>query len=107
MPARTCCCTRCWTSPIREVSLDIVEHSFTCPYCWESITMLLDLSVEAQEYVEDCEVCCNPIAVSVHADAGGLQSFEVIAQALSCGGRHGAVAHAIDTGRVSIHNIGF
>ena len=23
--------------------------------------MLLDLSAELQDYVEDCEVCCNPI----------------------------------------------
>ncbi len=26
--------------------------------------MLLDLSADDQSYVEDCEVCCNPITVS-------------------------------------------
>ena len=26
--------------------------------------MLLDFSVRRQTYVEDCEVCCNPIEVS-------------------------------------------
>ena len=26
--------------------------------------MLLDLSAGNQSYVEDCEVCCNPITVS-------------------------------------------
>jgi cysteine-rich CPXCG protein len=26
--------------------------------------MVLDLSVRRQSYVEDCEVCCNPIEVS-------------------------------------------
>lgn len=27
--------------------------------------MLLDNSVQNQNYIEDCEVCCNPIQVSV------------------------------------------
>jgi hypothetical protein len=26
--------------------------------------MVLDLSVRKQTYVEDCEVCCNPIEIS-------------------------------------------
>ena len=40
------------------------EHFFQCPYCWEEISMLLDTSV-SQTYVEDCEVCCNPIELTV------------------------------------------
>jgi hypothetical protein len=27
--------------------------------------MLLDISVYKQSYIEDCEVCCNPIELSV------------------------------------------
>jgi len=38
--------------------------------------MLLDLSVPEQRYVEDCEVCCRPLEVSVAAEAGGLVAFE-------------------------------
>ena len=26
--------------------------------------MIVDLSVRRQTYVEDCEVCCNPIEIS-------------------------------------------
>ena len=26
--------------------------------------MVLDMSVSRQRYVEDCEVCCNPIEIS-------------------------------------------
>ena len=40
------------------------EHFFQCPYCWEEISMLLDPSVHKQEYIEDCEVCCNPIQIT-------------------------------------------
>lgn len=38
-----------------------------CPYCGEPIEVILDLSVEQQEYVEDCSVCCRPIVMSVTA----------------------------------------
>jgi len=50
------------------------EHHFQCPYCWEEISMLLDPSV-SQTYVEDCEVCCNPITVSVRFQEGELETF--------------------------------
>lgn len=41
----------------------MLEHFFQCPYCWEQISMLLDSSQD-QTYIEDCEVCCNPIQIS-------------------------------------------
>ena len=40
------------------------ERFFQCPYCWEEISMLFDSSVHKQTYIEDCEVCCNPIEVT-------------------------------------------
>ncbi|MAM15690.1 MAG: CPXCG motif-containing cysteine-rich protein [Flavobacteriaceae bacterium] len=39
------------------------EHFFQCPYCWEDISMLLDSSLVSTEYIEDCEICCNPINI--------------------------------------------
>lgn len=53
----------------------MLEHEFQCPYCWESITMLLDRSVSKQTYIEDCEICCNPIEVSVEFNQEELTSF--------------------------------
>ncbi len=53
-----------------------LEHRFVCPYCWEQITMLLDLSASGQTYVEDCEVCCNPINVVFGVLANDLNYFE-------------------------------
>jgi hypothetical protein len=38
--------------------------------------MLLDLTAGAQSYVEDCEVCCNPISVSYDVEDGAVASFE-------------------------------
>jgi len=52
-----------------------MEHHFICPYCGEEISMVLDLSVRRQTYIEDCEVCCNPIEVSYAVEADSLASF--------------------------------
>jgi len=52
------------------------EHFFQCPYCWEDISMILDSSVRHQTYIEDCEVCCNPIEVSPRFENGDLIGFE-------------------------------
>ena len=52
-----------------------MEHSFICPYCGEEISMVLDLSVLSQTYVEDCEVCCNPIEISYSVQDDTLAEF--------------------------------
>ena len=46
----------------------------SCPYCGEVITLFLDLSVEAQTYIEDCSVCCQPMTVSYAVENGELAS---------------------------------
>ena len=38
--------------------------------------MVLDLG-QSQSYVEDCEVCCNPLAISYQAYEGELEDFSV------------------------------
>lgn len=48
-----------------------------CPHCGESITLLLDLSVESQEYIEDCSVCCQPMTVIYRAEGGELTELLV------------------------------
>ncbi|WP_081891301.1 CPXCG motif-containing cysteine-rich protein [Gillisia sp. Hel_I_29] len=55
----------------------MLEHFFQCPYCWEDISMLLDTSVPRQIYVEDCEICCNPIEISVSFSDNELTGFEI------------------------------
>ena len=39
-----------------------------CPYCGERIELVIDPSVPAQEYTEDCAVCCRPIVISVRVE---------------------------------------
>jgi transcription elongation factor Elf1 len=52
-----------------------MEHEFTCPYCGEEISMVLDLSVRRQTYIEDCEVCCKPIEVTFTVEDEELGVF--------------------------------
>lgn len=40
-----------------------------CPYCWEQLEVFVDPSVRDQEYVEDCQVCCQPILIHAWFDA--------------------------------------
>jgi hypothetical protein len=41
------------------------EHENFCPYCGESILLVIDCSAGGHSYVEDCQVCCRPIEVAV------------------------------------------
>ncbi len=56
--------------------MDEVEKFFKCPYCLEKISMLLDASVSGfQTYIEDCEVCCNPIQISYTCENSKIRGF--------------------------------
>jgi len=55
----------------------MVAHFFQCPYCWETISMLMDRSVNNQTYIEDCEICCNPIEINPIFESGELVSLNI------------------------------
>ena len=48
-----------------------------CPYCGESLEITVDASVGQQDYIEDCQVCCQPIQVRIHVSAEGTSSIDV------------------------------
>jgi len=52
-----------------------IEHFFTCPYCWQQISMILDSSIDEQSYVEDCEVCCRPIQIGYKCEDSEIKEF--------------------------------
>ena len=50
-----------------------------CPYCGEQVEIALDPgSGPAQEYVEDCQVCCRPWLMHVRYQRDGSAEIEVI-----------------------------
>ncbi|MDN5924794.1 MAG: CPXCG motif-containing cysteine-rich protein [Xanthomonadales bacterium] len=48
-----------------------------CPYCGESIELLVDTSLLAQAYIEDCHVCCQPMTVTVSMDANDMPEVQL------------------------------
>lgn len=56
------------------------ERAVQCPYCGETITVLIDCSVPHQTYIEDCQVCCHPITFDVLIDDDGQPSVTVAHQ---------------------------
>jgi hypothetical protein len=48
------------------------ETGIFCPYCGERVTILLDVALAGQDYVEDCEVCCQPMRIRFSLSADGL-----------------------------------
>ncbi|HLU06517.1 MAG TPA: CPXCG motif-containing cysteine-rich protein [Woeseiaceae bacterium] len=55
----------------------IIERRIACPYCAESMDVVLDLSAGSQSYIEDCEVCCQPMQISFDADGNELRGLQV------------------------------
>ena len=53
------------------------ENSIYCPYCGESIEVLLNPEDVGAEYIEDCQGCCRPIEFFLREDAGGWLEAEV------------------------------
>ncbi|WP_394132983.1 CPXCG motif-containing cysteine-rich protein [Marinobacter nauticus] len=47
-----------------------------CPYCWETLDISVDPTVPEQEYVEDCQVCCQPIVLTVQLEEGRVVSVD-------------------------------
>ena len=56
--------------------MEEIEKFFKCPYCLELTSMLIDVSTEGhQTYIEDCEVCCHPIQLSLTVFSGKIKGF--------------------------------
>lgn len=51
--------------------MDLLEKKIDCPYCGESLDVLVDMSEAGQSYVEDCQVCCRPVVFDVSEDLDG------------------------------------
>jgi len=55
----------------------VEERQIHCPYCGEPLAVLIDCSVDHQNYIEDCQVCCRPIVFDVRVDFDGSTNLRV------------------------------
>jgi hypothetical protein len=54
-----------------------VECRIICPYCGAIFTTMVDTSMGTFSTIEDCEVCCHPIAFNMHCHSGKIESVEM------------------------------
>jgi len=72
--------------PVIEVDSPSIDTSPTaefvtvnCPYCGEAFETRADASAGSCTYVEDCQVCCQPIEMALGVDEDG-RLREVVAR---------------------------
>ena len=53
------------------------EAEIQCPSCGEMITLIVDVSVSDQSYIEDCSVCCKPIQIDIVCNSNSVVSMKV------------------------------
>ncbi len=51
------------------------EYFYPCPYCFTQVSILVDKSVAKQEYIEDCERCCNPVEFRIEVEKDTITAF--------------------------------
>ena len=55
----------------------MLESYFDCPYCCENQLKMVDSSISDQNFIEDCEVCCNPIDFNIKVNNNEIIFFSV------------------------------
>ena len=55
----------------------MLEHYFDCPHRCENQLKMIDSSISNQSFIEDCEVCCNPLEFNLTLSENELTSFSV------------------------------
>ncbi len=58
----------------------LAKKSIGCPYCGETIKVLIDSTDIDQQYIEDCQVCCKPINFLVSESMDGEVSVNVYSE---------------------------
>ena len=53
------------------------QINVSCPYCGETIEVLIDAEEAGSHYIEDCQVCCKPITFRISSDIEGELSVSV------------------------------
>ena len=67
--------------PVLETGVDQRFSAVTqfatvpCPYCGGTYESSIDLTLGAQEYIEDCQVCCRAIELAIDVVNGVLKGL--------------------------------
>jgi len=59
------------------VSSWLVDRAIRCPYCAEAMSIVIDLSAGGQSYIEDCQICCQPMQIDFDVSGETLVELKV------------------------------
>ena len=54
----------------------LIETDIPCPWCGEYFPTTVDTSQGDYTTIEDCAVCCRPIALTISCEPGDLQEVQ-------------------------------
>ncbi|MEP6662896.1 MAG: CPXCG motif-containing cysteine-rich protein [Verrucomicrobiota bacterium] len=54
-----------------------VAESIQCPFCGQRFELVIDTSIESQQFTTDCEICCRPFEVSAECEPGEILNLNV------------------------------
>ncbi|PYM01554.1 MAG: CPXCG motif-containing cysteine-rich protein [Verrucomicrobia bacterium] len=49
-----------------------VPADISCPHCGETFPLEVDTSQSEQDLIEDCSICCRPIALTIRCRPGEI-----------------------------------
>ena len=49
---------------------------FCCPHCLQHSSLTIDLGAKRQQFVEDCQVCCEPITFDIEVRNGEVARMD-------------------------------
>lgn len=58
--------------------MEVENHQIYCPYCGEPLSVLVDPGDIGSSYVEDCQVCCQPMVLHPESDGSGSIELRVM-----------------------------
>jgi phage terminase large subunit GpA-like protein len=50
----------------------MVPADIACPHCGETFVLEIDTSQREQDLIEDCSICCRPIALTIRCQPGEI-----------------------------------
>jgi len=53
------------------------DCTYTCPHCWQENCLVVEPYPAEQSFIQDCEVCCNPLAFHVVVEDGEVVLLDV------------------------------
>jgi hypothetical protein len=56
--------------------MEAQEQTFPCPYCWQVTSVEVDPTISSQTFIEDCQVCCQPIEIKCTCVDGAISEFD-------------------------------